>query len=303
MDQILFLVFAAQAVVAAVLSVTRKNTVAAACWLVAMFFGLAGIYALMEAWFVAAIQILVYAGAIMVLFLFVIMLLDLRSTELAAHRGPHLKVAGIVLALAFLGVVIYAVRDAASRPDVIADRVSARLFLPAPPPVVSEDPTQPPKVLPAPAPQTIVLQRSVGGLDTLGPDGRAIDTSRRSAYSGAVVVDGKATAIRFVAPMKAGASPAAGWTVELGPPASTRAEPLLPATDEHGHASIAEGTQVELIVQRGGLAAYAGAGPDGSARGVGKALFEDWLLPFEIASLLLTGAIFGTVVLTKRRLA
>ena len=73
------------------LSITRKNAVAAACWLVVMFFGLAGVYVVLEAFFVAAIQILVYAGAIMVLFLFVVMLLN-------AHREGEGTDAGLRLA-------------------------------------------------------------------------------------------------------------------------------------------------------------------------------------------------------------
>ena len=91
------------------LAVTRKNAVSAAMWLVLMFFGLAGIYVLLEAYFVAAVQILVYAGAIMVLFLFVIMLLDLRTEELAHHAAPRLKPLGVLGALAFLATAVTAV--------------------------------------------------------------------------------------------------------------------------------------------------------------------------------------------------
>ena len=76
------------------IAISRKNAVASALWLVLMFFGLAGTYVLLEAYFVAVIQILVYAGAIMVLFLFVIMLLDLRSEELAVTGGAALQGAG-----------------------------------------------------------------------------------------------------------------------------------------------------------------------------------------------------------------
>ncbi len=65
----------------------------------------------------------------------------------------------------------------------------------------------------------------------------------------------------------------------------------------------AAGTTVELTWRKGGLEASPAAGPDGSPRAIGRALFERWLLPFEVASLLLTGAIFGAVVLTKRRLS
>ncbi len=110
----LFYVFGTVALLSALLAVTRKNPVSAALWLVLMFFGLAGIYVVLEAYFVAAVQVLVYAGAIMVLFLFVIMLLDLRTEELAAHRGPRLKALGVLGALGFL---------AAGATAVVASRV------------------------------------------------------------------------------------------------------------------------------------------------------------------------------------
>ena len=105
----LFYPFALVSLVSALLAVTRKNAVAAAMWLVLMFFGLAGIYVVLEAYFVAAVQILVYAGAIMVLFLFVIMLLDLRSEELEHRPRPRLKALGVLGAAAFLGTAVFAV--------------------------------------------------------------------------------------------------------------------------------------------------------------------------------------------------
>jgi NADH-quinone oxidoreductase subunit J len=105
----LFYLFGLVSLVAALLAVTRKNAVAAAMWLVLMFFGLAGIYVVLEAYFVAAVQILVYAGAIMVLFLFVIMLLDLRQEELDQRPHPRVKLLGALGALAFLGTAVAAV--------------------------------------------------------------------------------------------------------------------------------------------------------------------------------------------------
>ncbi len=69
--------FAGFAIVAAFLCITRKSPVASALWLVWTLFALAAMFVLLEAHFIAAIQVLVYAGAIMVLFLFVIMLLNL----------------------------------------------------------------------------------------------------------------------------------------------------------------------------------------------------------------------------------
>jgi NADH-quinone oxidoreductase subunit J len=105
----LFYAFALVSLLSALLAVTRKNPVSAAMWLVLMFFGLAGIYVVLEAYFVAAVQVLVYAGAIMVLFLFVIMLLDLRNAELEHTKAPRLKALGVLGAAAFLAVAASAV--------------------------------------------------------------------------------------------------------------------------------------------------------------------------------------------------
>jgi len=110
MTTLLFYVFGATALGAAVMSVSRKNLVSSAVWLVVMFFGLASTYVLLEAYFVAAVQVLVYAGAIMVLFLFVIMLLDLRTETLAHAKAPSFPVLGVLTALGFLlgaGVAVW----------------------------------------------------------------------------------------------------------------------------------------------------------------------------------------------------
>ena len=79
MSNFLLLVFCVLAASSALVMVTRKSPVASALWLVGTFFCLAAIYTLLGAFFIGIIQILVYAGAIMVLFLFVIMLLNLGN--------------------------------------------------------------------------------------------------------------------------------------------------------------------------------------------------------------------------------
>src|ERR1043166_2768050 len=81
---ILFYVFAAMTLICAVMVVANpfsRNPVTNAMFLVLTIAALAGLFVLLEAFFLAAIQILVYAGAVMVLFLFVIMLLDLKAEE------------------------------------------------------------------------------------------------------------------------------------------------------------------------------------------------------------------------------
>ena len=114
MSEILFYFFGVIAIASATAAVTRKNAVAAVLWLVLMFFCLAGIFVLMEAYFLAVVQVLVYAGAIMVLFLFVIMLLDLRSEELAVFASPDFRKAGLLVASGFLAltaIVVWRSRD------------------------------------------------------------------------------------------------------------------------------------------------------------------------------------------------
>ena len=101
---VLFYAFAVLAVLSALAMVLNlRNTVAAALSLVVTMVSLAGVYVLLEAHLVAAIQIMVYGGAIVVLFLFVVMLLNLRSDELLPSRQRGVKVIG-----ALLGVVLLA---------------------------------------------------------------------------------------------------------------------------------------------------------------------------------------------------
>jgi NADH-quinone oxidoreductase subunit J len=78
-EQVLFWVFAVSTLLAAIGVIFARNPIASAMSLVATFFFLAGIYVLLWAHTIAALQVLVYAGAIMVLFLFVIMLLSLSD--------------------------------------------------------------------------------------------------------------------------------------------------------------------------------------------------------------------------------
>ncbi|MEX0747183.1 MAG: NADH-quinone oxidoreductase subunit J, partial [Rhodothermales bacterium] len=78
-DQILFFFFAAVAIAAGIGLIASRNPVASALWLVLNLFCIAVLYIILNAQFIGVIQIIVYAGAIMVLFLFVIMLLNLAA--------------------------------------------------------------------------------------------------------------------------------------------------------------------------------------------------------------------------------
>src|SRR3954464_9958212 len=101
-----FYIFGIVAVVAALLFVTRKSPVAAAMWLVTTMFALAALYVMLDAQFIGAIQVLVYAGAIMVVFLFVIMLLNLgHPSEVADARGLPWKMVAGLIGVALLAMV------------------------------------------------------------------------------------------------------------------------------------------------------------------------------------------------------
>lgn len=91
-----------------------RNPVYSALALILTFFSLAGLYILLSAQFVAAVHIMVYAGAIMVLFLFVIMLLNLSREEALRQRLTKWKIISIVLAIIFLAEVGYVLASKSS---------------------------------------------------------------------------------------------------------------------------------------------------------------------------------------------
>jgi len=100
-----FLFFAAIALVGATNVVVRRNPVHAALWLVGSFLGIAGLFLTLGTGLLAAIQVLVYAGAIMVLFLFVILLLNLETPPfegLSIARG-----ASLLAGLATVALLLY----------------------------------------------------------------------------------------------------------------------------------------------------------------------------------------------------
>ena len=117
-DQVVFWILAAFITFFAIFTMTRRNPVAAVMSLVATFFGLAALYATMSAHFLAVLQVLVYAGAIMVLFIFVVMILNREEVAPLALRP--LRVLGVLAAVylfvKFVGVVTYDMPTAAPAP-------------------------------------------------------------------------------------------------------------------------------------------------------------------------------------------
>jgi NADH-quinone oxidoreductase subunit J len=108
MPVFLFWIFALLMLVFGAAVVINRNPVASALSLVVSFLGLAVLFMSLDAYFVGIIQVLVYAGAIMVLFLFIIMLLDLRAERLRKINWVA-SAGGVVVALALLTQIFYVV--------------------------------------------------------------------------------------------------------------------------------------------------------------------------------------------------
>jgi NADH-quinone oxidoreductase subunit J len=106
-----FYLFGAIALASAIVFITRKSPVTAALWLVTTMFSLAALFVMLDAQFIAVMQVLVYAGAIMVVFLFVVMLLNLgHPSELADARGTWWKLVAGLIGLGLLSEMMVIVR-------------------------------------------------------------------------------------------------------------------------------------------------------------------------------------------------
>ncbi len=118
-EQVIFLVFAALLLATAIGVLASRNPVYAAMNLVASFFCLAGIYVLLTAHLIAFMQVLVYAGAVMVLFLFVIMLLSLGDEHLVPEPSKRamqwVGAAGAVALAVVIALAVYRAGDVPAR--------------------------------------------------------------------------------------------------------------------------------------------------------------------------------------------
>ena len=103
-----FWILAAIAVVTSLLVITSRNPVASVLYLVVTFFCLAGLFVTLHSHFLAAIQVIVYAGAIMVLFLFVVMLLNLGTPQWFDIAATPFKLVALVLGLGFVVALVAA---------------------------------------------------------------------------------------------------------------------------------------------------------------------------------------------------
>lgn len=109
-ENILILIFAIMAVGSAIMMITRRNPITSALYLIVNFFSVSAIYLMLRSQFVAIIQILVYTGAIMVLFLFVIMLLNLQDEKRLTENITYKKLSAVILTMFLfcsLGITTY----------------------------------------------------------------------------------------------------------------------------------------------------------------------------------------------------
>ena len=116
-EQILFILFGAVSLIGAIAVISFRHPIYSALSLIVTFFAQAGLFVLLGAHFVAAVQVIVYAGAIMVLFLFVIMLLNLGTLSAKGAIGTKLKgfaiILGILLAAEGIYIAMNALNDTA----------------------------------------------------------------------------------------------------------------------------------------------------------------------------------------------
>ncbi len=109
-SEILFWFLSAVAIGSALMMVTSRNPVYSVLWLIVVFFAISAHYILLNAQFLAIVNIIVYAGAIMVLFLFVIMLMNLNADN-EPQKNKWLKFAGGIAGGSLLLIVVAALRQ------------------------------------------------------------------------------------------------------------------------------------------------------------------------------------------------
>ncbi|MCG8608477.1 NADH-quinone oxidoreductase subunit J [bacterium] len=122
MISFLFFLFSVVAIASAIMMVVHRNAVYSALFLILTLFALAGHFVLLNAPFIAAVHIIVYAGAIMVLFLFVVMLLDLKADERKSGSQGFAKIfGGIVTGILILELGIMIKKGSESLPAASAN--------------------------------------------------------------------------------------------------------------------------------------------------------------------------------------
>ncbi|HEY3489105.1 MAG TPA: NADH-quinone oxidoreductase subunit J [Candidatus Deferrimicrobiaceae bacterium] len=121
MEPILFTLFGAVAVAGALMVVTRKSPMSAALSLILSLFAVAALFALRQAHFLAVIQVIVYAGAVIVLFIFVILLINVPQDKLPVEKMTVYRLLGVVTAGLFMVEAAVAGRRLSASPLAVKD--------------------------------------------------------------------------------------------------------------------------------------------------------------------------------------
>ena len=119
--EVLFWFLTALAVFSALMVVFSKNPVHSVLWLIVVFFAISGHYMLMNAQFLFIVNLIVYAGAIMVLFLFVIMLMNMES-DAEPRKSKWVTMAGIIAGGALMLVLVAALKDTGAQRQLVQVR-------------------------------------------------------------------------------------------------------------------------------------------------------------------------------------
>ena len=114
MEMVLFFILAIVAVAAGVGVIAQRSAVRSALFLLVNFCCLAGLYLLLNAQFVALVQVIIYAGAVVVLFLFILMLLGMERAEESPDLRKYQWIAGVLLGALFLAGIVWAIFPAAT---------------------------------------------------------------------------------------------------------------------------------------------------------------------------------------------
>lgn len=125
LETIFFYLFAIGAVIASIAVIVPRNPLYSAIALILDFFFFAGLYVLLSAHFMAVIQVLVYGGAIMVLFVFIIMLLNLRDQELGEPRHRFHHAVGIAVGVVFFAFTAMATSGLFDHQQIAQNRETA----------------------------------------------------------------------------------------------------------------------------------------------------------------------------------
>lgn len=123
MNSFFFYFFATVLILAALTVVLARNPVYSVLSLVAAIFSLASLFILLEAFFVGVILLLVYAGAVLVLFLFVVMILNLNQAEVARVKQSRLRPLGFLAGAAFLTEFLWVIRASSSAETAAASSI------------------------------------------------------------------------------------------------------------------------------------------------------------------------------------